>query len=306
MNNMIEQTKVHFDSHGVRLVGCLFQSINLNRAQPCVVLATGFTGTQDTPSLQAAAHEFAAAGFTALTFDYRNFGESDGKPRQLISVQGQLDDIRAAVQFARRQAGIDPERIALWGTSLGGGHVITVAADDPQIAAVVAQLPFNGFPKQVQGRSSTSTLRLLGAMINDSIRGKLGLRPRYIRAVGLTGDLAVMATPQAQATIESMQSKYWRNEVAPRILLEMMRYKPSDSAYKMKMPVLVCIAEKDRETPPALVRQIVENAPRGESINYPVAHFEFYRPDIRSIVLKDQINFLKKHMMPDLISAQPS
>jgi dienelactone hydrolase len=293
---MIEQTRVHFDSHGVKLVGYLYRLANQNRVQPGVVLATGFTGTQDTPSLRATAQAFAAAGFAALTLDYRNFGESDGRPRQLIRIQGQLDDIHAAIRFARAQAGIDPERIALWGTSLGGGHVIVVAANDPRIAAVVAQIPFNGFPKQVQGRSSRETLRLLGAMIHDALRGRLGLTPRYIRAVGPTGELAVMATPQAQATIEAMQSNHWRNEIAPRILLEMMRYKPSDSAGQLKMPVLVSIAENDRETPPELARQIAKNAPQGESIGYPVAHFEFYRPDIRSIVLKDQINFLQKHL----------
>lgn len=300
---MIEQTKVQFDSQGERLVGYLFRSTEHDKVQPGVILATGFTGTQDTPSIRAAAYEFGAAGFTVLTLDYRNFGESEGKPRQLISIQGQLHDIHAAIRFLRGQAGIDPQRIALWGTSLGGAHVIEVAADDPQIAAVLAQIPFNGFPKQVQGRSSRETLRLLGAMINDAIRGRVGLTPRYIRAVGTTGDLAVMATPQAQETIAAMQSNTWRNEVAPRILLEMMRYKPSDKADKLKMPVLVSIAEEDRETPPELARQIAQNAPRGEAINYPVAHFEFYRPDVRSIVLRDQINFLRKHMMHELTSA---
>jgi dienelactone hydrolase len=111
---MIEQTRVHFDSHGIRLVDYLYQDTGHDSAQPCVVLATGFTGTQDTPSIQAAAHEFATAGFAALTFDYRNFGESDGKPRQLISIRHQLDDIDAAVRFIRSQAGIDPEPIALY------------------------------------------------------------------------------------------------------------------------------------------------------------------------------------------------
>jgi len=77
------------------------------------VLANGFTGTQDTPAIQAIAHEFTVNGFTALTFDYRNFGESEGKPRQLISIKGQHKDIHAAILFALSQPGIDPERIAL-------------------------------------------------------------------------------------------------------------------------------------------------------------------------------------------------
>ena len=294
---MIEQTKVRFDSNGVKCVGYLYHPTSISALQACVVLANGFTGTQDTPSIQAIAHEFTSNGFTALTFDYRNFGESEGASRQLISIKGQHEDIHAAVLFARSQTSIDPKQIALWGTSLGGGHVIAVAADDPHIAAVVAQIPFNGFPKKVEGRSSTATLRLLGAMFKDAIRGWLGFPPYYIRAVGKTGELAVMASPQAQQTINGMQSNQWRNEVAPRVLFEMMRYKPSDRAYKLKMPVMVCIAENDRETPADLARQIAKNAPYGEFKSYPVSHFEFYSPEVRTLVIMDQINFLRKHLM---------
>jgi dienelactone hydrolase len=154
---MIASTKVCFDSGDVTCIGYLYYPTQISATHPCVVLGTGFTGTQDTPSIQAAAERFAANGFAALTFDYQNFGESDGTPRQLIRIQSQQADFHAAIGFARNQAGIDPERIALWGTSLGGGHVIAVAADDPQIAAVVAQIPFNGFPKQVEGRSFVAT-----------------------------------------------------------------------------------------------------------------------------------------------------
>jgi hypothetical protein len=77
----------------------------------------------------------------------------------------------------------------------------------------------------------------------------------------------------------------------------MMRYKPSDRAYQLNMPVMVCIAENDREGPPDLARQIAENAPRGEFKSYPVAHFEFYRPDVRALVLGDQVSFLQKHLL---------
>jgi uncharacterized protein len=57
------------------------------------------------------------------------------------------------------------DRVALGGNSLGGAHVISVAADDPRIAAVVTQIPFNGFPRRVEGRSTGAALRLFGAMV---------------------------------------------------------------------------------------------------------------------------------------------
>jgi hypothetical protein len=161
---------------------------------------------------------------------------------------------------------------------------------------VVAQIPFNGFPQKVEGRSSAETLKLLGVMVQDVIRGWLGLAPYVIPAVGPPAELAVMATPQAQQTIKAMHSEQWRNEVAPRALFEMMRYKPSAKASQIRAPVLVCIAAYDRESPPELARQIATNARNAEIKDYPVAHFEFYHPDVRATVLADQIVFLRKYL----------
>ena len=110
----------------------------------------GFSGTQD--RLFGSAETFAAADLAALTFDYRNFGESGGKPRQVIDIEGQRADWRAAVSWARSRPEIDPDRVALWGSSLGGTHTIFVAAADPGVAAVVAQIPYAGLPKERVGR----------------------------------------------------------------------------------------------------------------------------------------------------------
>ncbi|MGE2719802.1 alpha/beta hydrolase [Mycolicibacterium celeriflavum] len=285
--------RVEFPSGEATLVGHLFDG-DANEPRPCVVLCHGFGGTQDTPALTANARSFADAGYAALTFDYRNFGESGGEPRQLVDIGGQLDDIAAAVRFARGRRGVDPDRIVLWGTSLGGGHVVTAAARDPRIAAVIAQIPFNGFPKKVEGRSTVATLRLLWAMAVDAVRGALGAAPAYIKAVGEPGDLAVMATVEAQRTIEGMQSPTWRNEIAPRALFAMMRYKPGDHAPRVEAPVLVCIGKRDKETQEADAAQIAERAPRCELKLYDLAHFDFYRDDVRRQVIADQIAFLRR------------
>ena len=74
---MVQRTKVHFDSGGVTCVGYVYHSISHGGRALCVVMGAGFIGTQDTPSIVAVAQAFVDAGFIALTFDYRNFGESD-------------------------------------------------------------------------------------------------------------------------------------------------------------------------------------------------------------------------------------
>ena len=92
----------------------------------------------------AFARRFCDVGLTALAFDYRHFGDSEGHPRQLIDIERQLEDWRAGVAFARGLTAVDPHRVALWGTSLAGGHVVAIAATDPEIASVVSQIPFTG------------------------------------------------------------------------------------------------------------------------------------------------------------------
>jgi dienelactone hydrolase len=274
-----ERTRLSFASGSVELVGYFYRPAHATGKVPCVVMGHGFGGTQD--RLVASAERFAGAGFAVLTFDYRNFGESGGQPRQLVGIGGQLEDWRAAVRLARDHEGVDTERIALWGSSLGGGHVVSVAAEDPRVAAVVAQVPFNGFPRRVEGRSTLDTMKLLWAMGTDAARGVLGRPPRHIPVVGKPGEVAVTATPQAQEHIAALSGEardtLWRNEVAPRALFAMMRYRPGEVAHRLGMPVLVCVAERDLETPAELSRQIAERAPRGELRRYPVSHFDFYR-----------------------------
>ena len=291
MSTEITRKKVTFDSDGVNLSGYLFLPKQKAEDLPCIVLGHGFTGTQD--RLWSSAERFAQEGMAALTFDYRNFGESAGEPRQVIRIKEQLSDFRHAIAFARKQPQIDPARIGIWGSSLGGGHVITLAAEDPKIAAVVAQVPFNGFPKKVEGRSKQETNRILEVMFKDALRGLFGRPPIYIKAVGNTGELAVMASEQAEKTIESMKSDLWQNKVAPRALLDMMKYKPGKVAAKIKVPVLVCIAEFDKETQNDTQRALA-TGPKAETRAYPVAHFDFYRPDIRKHLLDEQAAFFKQ------------
>jgi fermentation-respiration switch protein FrsA (DUF1100 family) len=92
VNEKSEQTPVSFDSGGVELVGYLHHAAagNADGDATCVVMGHGFGGTQD--RLFVGAERFAGAGFAVLTFDYRNFGESGGQPRQLVSIEGQLED----------------------------------------------------------------------------------------------------------------------------------------------------------------------------------------------------------------------
>ncbi|WP_231980993.1 MULTISPECIES: alpha/beta fold hydrolase [unclassified Mycobacterium] len=124
--------------------------------------------------LPAYAEKFTAAGLAVLAFDYRHFGASGGEPRQVIDVDEQRDDYRAAVRYARGRDDIDPRRVALWGTSLSGGHVLAVAADDPDVAAVGVASPAD---RRLAPRPRTTRASQLGCgMADAAIHRRRGAR----------------------------------------------------------------------------------------------------------------------------------
>ncbi|MCX7747442.1 MAG: alpha/beta hydrolase [Clostridia bacterium] len=284
--------RLEFKSSGTNCVGYLYH-LESHTLKPCIIMGSGFGGTQDTPSMIAVATAFAQAGFCAFTFDYRSLGESDGQPRQVVSIPGQQEDFLSAIRFIKKHSAVDENRLALWGSSLGGGHVISVASRSSDISVVIAQIPFNGFPKK-SGRSFWQTLRLLSAIRKDHKLGKKGLPPLYIPAVGNVGELAVMVGSEAAKTIAAMKSKTWRNEVAPRAIVEMIKYKPSSMASKVRAAVMICYGEYDKETQGPQTMELIESLPTVEVKSYPVTHFAFYEPSVREGVIEDQIAFLIK------------
>lgn len=125
-------------------------------ARPTVVLihGGGFSGG-DKADMTAAARSYAVRGFVAVSLNYRlDPGASmSDLPRYLAAVTDAIDDGMEAVRWLRSQAatyGIDPTRIALLGSSAGGGVALGVAtADDatpggplaaysPKVAAAVS------------------------------------------------------------------------------------------------------------------------------------------------------------------------
>jgi fermentation-respiration switch protein FrsA (DUF1100 family) len=143
---------------------------------PCVVLAHGFTGVRDM-QLQRPAERFVSEGFGALVFDYRHFGDSGGDPRQVLNIADQYEDWDAAIAFAEQLEWVDRARIALWGTSFCGGHVIDAAVRHPEVAAVIAQAPFVDGLSQILRTPPRIGLRLAFDGIQDELRRRRG-RPR--------------------------------------------------------------------------------------------------------------------------------
>ncbi|MDP2226362.1 MAG: alpha/beta hydrolase [Moraxellaceae bacterium] len=264
---------------------------------PVIVMAHGFGGTQQA-RLPAYALHFRARGMAVLTFDYRHFGNSGGEPRQLLDIGRQLDDWRAAIAFARVLPGIDARRVALWGTSFAGGHVLTLAAENLHLRAVIAQVPFtDGFAHL--GGSPLHSLKLTARGLADRAGSLLGQAPRMIGVVGPVGDMAAMTTADAEPgyrrLVDSLPA--WRNEVAARIVLDLPLYRPTRTVDRIEAPVLYQIAANDVVTPTRPAYAAAKRPPRAEVITLPGGHFDPYVAPLFDTVVAQQTNFLQRHLL---------
>ena len=284
-----------FDSEGVRCAAWHYRPPVPAASTPCVVIAHGFDGVRE-QCLDDYAERFAAAGMAALVFDYRRFGSSDGEPRQLFHNKSQLADWRAAIACARSLEGVDPGRIALWGTSTSGGHVVQLAAEDHGIAAVVAQVPLVDGLAQLLSTPLLQSLRLLWAGLKDQIRAILGLTLRPIPAAGRPGSLAAVTSPDALSGLARItpSTTTWLNETLARFTLTTAFYRPGRSARRVRCPLLVCLADGDRLIPPKPVLKMVRAAALGELRRYPVGHFSMYFGEAFERAVGHQTAFLSR------------
>jgi fermentation-respiration switch protein FrsA (DUF1100 family) len=301
---MSSRQEAVFDSAGVRCAADLYWPGDAaDEKVPCVVMGHGGSGTKRL-GLPKYAAKFASLGMAVLTFDYRNFGASEGEPRQLIDVAAQRDDYRAAIRYVRGRADIDPQRIALWGTSLSGGHVLAVAAGDPGIAAVVSQVPvIDGWRRgrnlrqrlnrDVMGR----TLQFAAAAVRDLVRSWRGRSPYLVPVVAVSGQVAVFTEPDARATFEALggEATGWKNALAPRFLFALPRYEKG-TAERLTMPVPVCLADDDLQASSEFAAQVAARAPAAQVRRYAGGHFDVYVDPLFERISDDEATFLRTQL----------
>jgi dienelactone hydrolase len=273
--------EVAFLSDGVPCRAWLYEpAADVAGPAPCIVMAHGLGGTRDA-SLPPYAERFSAAGLYVLLFDYRHLGDSDGEPRQLISMKRQLADWGAAIALARATPGIDAERIGLWGCSLAGGHALVVAARDRRIAAVSAQCPMlDGAASAriaVRQAGLAMSVRMAGAALLDVARACVGKAPHYVPLAAPPGQLAAMATEDAYAGCMAIVPPGWRNEVAARLFFTLPLYHPSRYAADVACPTLLIGCAHDTvASTKAVVQTGARMGDRAQLIMLPIGHFDIY------------------------------
>ena len=282
------RSDVEFDAEGVTLRGWLYRPDGADDVVPVVVMAHGFSAVKEM-YLDAYAERFASAGLAVLVFDNRNFGASDGEPRQEIDPWAQVRDYRHAITYVRQLPGVAADRIGVWGSSYSGGHVIVVAALDRRVRAVVSQVPL------VSGWRNV--LRLVRADLVAQFRSMFDAH-REARAAGKEPQMVPVVNdeplgPAALPTPDSFQwftetgrtrAPAWRNEVTLRSVEMLTEYEPGIYIERISpTPLLMVVGAADHLTvaDEALAAYNQAREPK-RLVLLPGGHFDAYTADFEA------------------------
>ncbi|MGE5450122.1 MAG: alpha/beta hydrolase [Methanomassiliicoccales archaeon] len=293
------RSKVGFQSRRTRCAGWLYQPKGIKRP-PLVLMAPGLAA-EKTFGLEGYAEAYAQDGYAVYLFDYRNHGDSEGMPRNLVRASRQLQDWEAALARVKRLPNINTEKIILWGTSLSGGHVLVTAARHPEVAAVVCHAPFTDGFTTLAGRKVEDILKSVGAGIIDAILALGGVRCT-IPVVGAPGTFACLNQPGAAEAYISMIPKVskWVNNCPASIFLTLPWYRPINFAAEIKCPVLVVKAREDNIVSVVAIDTTLAKIKQGRLLEIAGGHFDFYQGEIFTALYQQELSFLTEYGMKNV------
>lgn len=261
---------------------------------PVIILCHGFCGIREL-LLPAFAQAFVKSGFAVVTFDYRGFGDSEGERGRLVPAM-QIADITTVIHWTREQECFDSHRIALWGTSLGGGHVFGAAAKDPMIKCVVSQLAFADGDQVITGRMDDSE-RTAFIHTLDTMQEKQQE----------TGRELFVSIPKVLSDIESKAFFAENRQRFPKLdikipfltILETLRYKPALYAAQVTCPTLVVVAGKDTVNPPEYGRALFKKV-AAETKHFheerEARHYDVYSGEAFKRIARIQTDWFRKYL----------
>lgn len=320
---MVTRRTITFESQGRDCVGDLYlpsgfgsnggsgtaeSATDPSEPPPVVVMGNGLGGTRDL-LLPRVGRAFAARGLAAFAFDYRGFGDSAG-PRQRIDPFMHVEDWIAAVDAMASIPAVDGSRVALWGTSFGGGHAIETAArrDVDAVAVCVPYVDGIATLRHVLGQSGWRyALAAGGHALKDQLSRLLGRDPHFVQIVGPPGEFAIANVPGAEDGYLDLldDEDDWTNECQASLVVQIPRYRPIGRAQKVTCPTLVAIATNDRLVPASAAERLVDRLPAGRALRFACGHFDIYDDERFGLILEATVERFESAFTADVRSDPP-
>lgn len=232
----MRRVEIHGDVGRLAAVVRVPHGLEAGARRPCLVMCAGMSLTKEV-WLVPHAERFAAAGFVTLSFDYSTFGESEGAPRCRLNLPQQVRDVRAVLDFAAGLPEVDPERLGLFGVSLGASIAVAAAGHDPRVRAVVA----------VAGPMDLT--RVWSALPGfEGFRAKVDAARRRFAVTGEASTIPlhklVAADPETVARIEADTARFpgWRPELSFESLRDLFEFRPEQVAHAIRPGAALFVA----------------------------------------------------------------
>ena len=293
INDVIHE-EVTIWSQGVRLAADLYKPKGLNATQtlPGILLVPGWGGSKENLKKHYGP-QFAELGFIVIAFDYKSWGQSDGPIvptktlphseeaakldinathiRKVVEPFSMLADVRAALHYLGGEPRVMPNNLGIWGTSLGGGLAMVMAASDDRIKVLVNQMGpvnyvhnFRELPMAMARKIETLTAR--------------GILPPYPDAT-MAKNPALKGYPNWAA---------------------MKRFNPMNYVDQLNIPTLIIDAENetlfDRTQNGLLLHNSIKDRLDTKYIAYPGGHYDLYKGDNQKAAFKEASAWLVKYL----------
>jgi fermentation-respiration switch protein FrsA (DUF1100 family) len=308
----VEAERVTFVSLGLRLAGDLRVPEHSPHEGPRGLPALVFTGPLSGVKDQVVgnyADRLAAEGFVTLAFDHRNFGDSEGEPRQHEDAAGKLADLRDAVGFLSSRPEVDPERVGVVGVCLGGGYAVRAAAFDPRVRAVAGVGGAYNSPHRLRERMGADQLRaILAGAVENLERERTGGEIAYLPAVSVDGP-ALMGgqEPFDYYGTERSKSAVWENRMTLDSRWQLLTLDSLSAAeFLDRTPFLVVHGKVDEYCTPEGAQAVYDRATGPKEIEWIESknHIDIYdRPELVEPAIVRVAEFMARQLAPREVAA---
>ena len=290
--------KVTFYSEGNKLNGDIYlPDDDKGRPWPAIVQGPGFLGLKDAKHYIMMFEKLCAAGYACLCFDYRGWGDSEGKQRGWVMPQWQVEDIRNGITYMQTRPEIDPNRIATYGSGgTGGGNAIYVAAIDQRVKCAVCYLGVSN------GRDWLHSMRREYEWVDYLKRIDEDRKKRVLTGSGEV----VSAREEIMVQTPERQTTTIKKEVADKIPQQMplqcaealLEYSPEEVVHKIAPRATLFIAvENDAVTPEEQSVRLYEKAgePKKLVLYRQTTHYGIYN-DYFNDVAANVVDWYNRHL----------
>lgn len=265
-----------------------------SKPRPGILMVGGWGSVQQALTCSFI-NRFVAAGYAVMEFDFPGWGLSGGWPRQDINPWRRVRAANDALAHLKSRAEVDASRIVVWGTSFGGGHVVDLATQHPDLQGAIIQVPMLDGLATLRAVPMPRMLQILGYGVADLLKPGGSVQ---LPTVARQGDFGTMDRDRAwealQLGLEAHPGAKYVNRVTARSTLTIGFYRPWTRLKDVQVPMLIVGATRDTVAPfvAGKVRRVAN--PHLRVMQIDADHFDPYFEPVFPDVVAPQLAFLEE------------